>query len=105
MKWYIYVISALGALALGSVAAFVNMELSKIALKKNEFALIMGINIARFLNDALILAAVYFICMRFELPLGLSLISAAVGMTLLGMIFLELLTKKIRSAAEPDGGE
>lgn len=105
MEWYIYALSALGSLLLGALAGFVNMKFSKLALKKDDFALVMGINVLRYLNDALILAAVYFICRRFELPLGLSLLSAAAGLTILGMLFLGLMTKHQNGGSGDNGGE
>ena len=105
MYWYIYALSALGSLMLGALAGLVNMKLSKLAMKRDDFALVMGINVLRYLNDALILGAVFFICRRFELPLGLSLLSAAAGLTILGMIFLGLMTKRQDGSSGDNGGD
>ena len=104
MKWYVYAASALGALILGTAAAYINMRLSKKVLKKENFAGIMGINVLRLTNDAAVLAVVFFVCRSFGLPLELSLISAAVGLTLLGMLFLEKMTKHATHNGS-DGGE
>ena len=63
-------------------------------MSKNNFGLIMGINVLRFTLDAATLAAVFFICRALRFPMAVPLLSAAVGLSVVGMIFLELMTKR-----------
>ena len=107
MAWYFYALSAAGGLLLGSAVAFLNMRLSKRVIHRNNIALIMGVNILRYLFDAAALAAVFFICRAIDFPITLPLLSVAVGLSVIGMLFLELMTKREekQDAAEDDGGE
>lgn len=100
MAWYTYAFSAAGGLLLGTAVAYLNMRLSKRVLGKNDIAIVMGVNVLRLLFDAAALTIVFFVCKAAKLPLGITLISTAVGLTVLGMLFLELMTKKYEKENE-----
>lgn len=106
MAWYYYALSAAGGLLLGSAVAFLNMLLSKKVMKRNSVALIMGVNVLRFTLDAAALAAIFFICRAISFPMTVPLLAAALGLSVIGMLFLEIMTKRAEKAdVNSDGGE
>ena len=104
MAWYTYVFSAAGGLLLGTAVAYGNMRLSRKVLDSKDITAIMGVNVLRLLFDAAALTLVFFVCRAIELPLALTLISTAVGLTLNGMLFLELMTKKAEKESKKSSG-
>lgn len=107
MAWYKYVLSAAGGLAVGVAVAYINMLLSKKVMRKADMASIMGINILRLTLDAATLAAVFFVCRAIGFPCTVPLMAAAFGLSIIGMLFLELMTKKpdAENEASDYGGE
>ena len=104
MAWYFYALAAAGGLLLGSAVAFCNMLLSKSVFKKEDVALIMGVNILRYLLDAAALAAVFFICRAIDFPMTVPLLAAALGLSVVGLILLGIMTKR-ETEADTNGGE
>ncbi len=107
MEWYIYVLSAVGGAVFGLAVAYVNMLISKANLGSDSLAGIMGVNMLRMLIDVIALAATYFGCKALNLPLAVTLIAAALGLSVGGMLFLKQMTKKIQSQRDDaaNGGE
>lgn len=91
----IKILCAVCSFAFGTFAAYIDLKISRRGLNSNSVAGIMGNNAGRMLVDAATLAIVYFVCKRFELPLGICLIAAAIGLTLCGMLMLRSLVKKL----------
>ena len=98
----VVVLCAVCSFALGTLAAYINLLISRRGLKSNSVAGIMGNNAGRMLVDAATLVIIYFVCKHFELPLGVCLVADAIGLTLCGMLMLRSLAKKLE---EKDGGE
>lgn len=107
MEWYIYVLSAVGGAVFGLAVAYVNMLISKANLGSDSLAGIMGVNMLRMLIDVIALAATYFGCKALNLPLAVTLIAAALGLSVGGMLFLKQMTKIIQSQRDDaaNGGE
>lgn len=107
MEWYIYVLSAVGGAVFGLAVAYVNMLISKANLGSDSLAGIMGVNMLRMLIDVIALAATYFGCKALDLPLAVTLIAAALGLSVGGMLFLKQITKIIQSQRDDaaNGGE
>ena len=107
MEWYIYVLSAVGGAVFGLAAAYINMLISKANLKSESLAGIMGANMLRMLVDVIALVATYFGCNALNLPLAVTLIAVALGLSVGGMLFLKQITKKIQSQRDDaaNGGE
>lgn len=107
MEWYIYVLSAVGGAVFGLAVAYVNMLISKANLGSDSLAGIMGVNMLRMLIDVIALAATYFGCKALNLPLAVTLIAAALGLSVGGMLFLKQITKIIQSQRDDaaNGGE
>ena len=100
------IISVLGGAALGLIVAYVNMRISKANMNASDMAAVMGVNMLRLLLDAAALAACYFICKAYELPMMATLIAAAVGLSVGGMVFLRIMVKKTQpQSKDADGGE
>lgn len=91
----IKILCAVCSFALGTLAAYIDLQISRRGLNSNSVAGIMGNNAGRMLVDAATLAIVYFVCKHFELPLGICLIAAAIGLTVCGMLMLRSLVKKL----------
>ena len=91
----IKILCAVYSFAFGTLAAFIDLQISRRGMNAKTVAGIMGNNTGRMLVDAATLAIVYFVCKRFELPLGICLIAAAIGLTLCGMLMLRSLAKKL----------
>ena len=107
MEWYIYVLSAVGGAVFGLAVAYVNMLISKANLGSDSLAGIMGVNMLRMLIEVIALAATYFGCKALNLPLAVTLIAAALGRSVGGMLFLKQITKIIQSQRDDaaNGGE
>ncbi len=82
------------ALLLGVVVAYINSKLSKKVLGADNVTAIMAVNLARLFLDALCLFAAYGACKLLEQRITVPLIAAAVGLSVGGILFLRLLTKK-----------
>ena len=97
MEWYIYVLAAAGG------AVFI----SRANLGTDSFAGIMGVNMLRLLLDVIALAAAYFMCKVLSLPMAVTLLAVALGLSVGGMLFLKQMTKKIQSQRDDaaNGGE
>ena len=101
------ILSVLGGALLGLIVAYVNMRISKANMNASNMAAVMGVNMLRLLLDAAALAACYFVCKAYELPMMATLIAAAVGLSVGGMVFLQIMVKKTQPQSEEraDGGE
>ena len=96
------IICAVCSFAFGTLAAYINLLISRRSVKADSVAGVMGNNAARMFVDAATLGIVYFVCRRFVLPLGVCLIAAATGLAVCGMLMLRSLIKKLE---EKNGGE
>ena len=110
MDKYINVLCAVGGLAFGAVGAFLTASISRRSLKTKSDSMVsvMGTNMLRLLIDVVFLACTFFVCKSFDLPLVVTLISAAFGLTVFGMLFLKSIVKKLNeenNESESDGGE
>lgn len=98
----VYIICAVCAFAFGTLAAYINLLISRISLKRDSVAGVMGSNMARMLIDIAALSITFLVCRHFELPLAVCLIGTALGLTVCGMLMLRSLAKSIENK---DGGE
>ncbi len=101
------VLSVLGGALLGTGVAYFNMRISKANLNASNMAAVMGVNLLRLLLDAAALAVCFFVCRAYKLPVTATLIAAAVGLSLGGMLFLRHMVRKTQpqSKETADGGE
>lgn len=99
------ILSALGGLVFGTAAAYLNMRISKKHIKDATMSSVMSGNMLRMLVDLLVLLVAYFVPEHFGLPSVVTLIAAAVGLSIGGLIFLLRLSKSIKSDERKDGGE
>ena len=106
---YIYVLCAVGGLAFGALGAFLTATVSRRSLKTKSDSMVsvMGTNMLRMLIDVAFLACTFLVCRSFKLPLIVTLISVALGLTVFGMLFLKSIVKKLseNNESESDGGE
>ena len=102
MKENINILCAICSFAFGTLAAYINLLISRRGVKAESVAGIMGNNVARLLVDIVTLGTVFLVCRHYELPLSVCLIAAAVGLTLCGMLMLRGLAKSLENK---DGGE
>ena len=104
---FVDIISVLGGALLGLLVAYVNMLISKANMNASNMAAVMGVNMMRLLLDAAALAACFFVCKAYELPMMATLIAAAVGLSGGGMLFLRHMVKKTQpqNKETADGGE
>lgn len=98
----IIIICAVCSFAFGTLAAYINLLISRRSIKADSVAGIMGNNAARMLVDVATLGIVFWACKRFELPIAVCLIAAATGLAVCGMLMLRSLAKSIE---KKDGGE
>ena len=109
MDKYIYVLCAVGGLAFGALGAFLTATVSRRSLKTKSDSMVsvMGTNMLRMLIDVAFLACTFLVCRSFNLPLIVTLISVALGLTVFGMLFLKSIVKKLseNNESESDGGE
>lgn len=109
MDKYIYVLCAVGGLAFGALGAFLTAAVSRRSLKTklDSMVSVMGTNMLRMLIDVAFLVCAFLICRGFELPIVVTLISVALGLTVFGMLFLRSIVKKLgeNNESESDGGE
>lgn len=100
------ILPVLGGAALGLIVAYVNMRISKANMNASDMAAVMGVNMLRLLLDAAALAVCYFICKAYDFPMMATLIAAAVGLSVGGMVFLRIMVKKTQpQSRDADGGE
>lgn len=104
---FVDILSVLGGALLGLIVAYVNMRISKANMNASNMAAVMGVNMLRLLLDAAALAACFFACKEYGLPMMATLIAAAVGLSLGGMVFLRIMVKKTQpqNNETADGGE
>ena len=98
MDKYISIFCAVGGLTFGALGAFLTACISRRSLKNktDNLVAVMGTN------------ALKLVCRNFELPLLVTLISVALGLTVFGMLFLKSVVKKLTEEdddPEADGGE
>ncbi len=107
MEWYVYALCGLGGAVFGLTGAYVNMLISRAGVKSDNFAGVMGVNMLRMLVNIIVLLVCIFVCRSFKLPLVLTVLAAAMGLSVGGMLFLKRLTKEIQSQSDAaaDGGE
>lgn len=106
MVWTAYVLPSAAAFAVGMLAAYFNMTLSRAALKKDSVEGVMEINILRYLVDAAVLAAIFLVCRSLNISITAPLISGAAALSVGGILMLKGMTEKMRSQQSgTDGGE
>ena len=110
MDKYMSIICAAGGLAFGTLGGYLTACISRRGLKNQEpgMASVMATNMLRLILDVAFLLAAYLLCSKLELPLLVTLISVALGLTLFGMLFLKSVVKKLTEEnedTESDGGE
>ena len=110
MDKYESIICAAGGLAFGALGAFLAACISKRSLKNRTDSLVavMGTNALRLVLDVVFLLAAFMLCRKLELPLVVTLISVALGLTVFGMLFLRRIAKTLTEEnedPESDGGE
>ena len=110
MGKYIYVLCAVGGLAFGALGAFLTASVSRRSLKTESDSMVsvMGTNMLRMLIDVAFLACAFLVCRCFDLPLVVTMVSVALGLTVFGMLFLKSVVKKLTEEEddnEADGGE
>lgn len=108
METIIYILTAAGGFAIGTLAAYLNSLISKKTMGSSNMSSIMGANFARLGIDAVTLLAVFLVCRRFELSVSAGILATAVGLSVCGMLFLKSVTKKLaenNEERETDGGE
>ena len=101
------ILSVLGGAVLGAAVAYINMRISKANMNASNMAAVMGVNMLRLLLDAAALAACFFVCRAYDLPMMATLIAAAVGLSGGGMLFLKIMVNKTQPQSKDtaDGGE
>lgn len=102
MSSSINTICAVCAFAFGSLAAYIGLLISRQGINSDTVSGIMVKNFARLLVDIATLGITFFVCRHFVLPLTVCLISAALGLTVCGLLMLRGLAKSIE---KKDGGE
>lgn len=108
METYVYILTAAGGLAFGTLMAYLNCLISKKTIGSNNMSAIMGANFARLGIDAVTLLAVFLICRWLSLPVGTAIVATALGLSVCGMLFLKKITKKLaenKDKPDVDGGE
>ena len=103
----LHIISAVGGLALGIASAWLNSHITKKRIYKDEMGAIAATNGLRMVIDIATMAVAYFAATLFALPLLITLIGTAVGLTVFGTVFLVRITKAEKSGTpkKQDGGE
>lgn len=100
------ILCAVGGFAFGTLSAYINFRVSRRYLKADTVSAVMSVNFIRLLIDIVTLVIVFFVCRLAGLNLVVTLIAAALGLTIFGMLFLARLTKGIREGnGSKDGGE
>lgn len=98
----INIVYAICFFAFGTLAAYINLLISRRGINADSVADIMGHNMARLLVDIITLGITFLLCKHFELPMALCLIATALGITICGAI---MLSKMVKSIENKDGGE
>lgn len=101
------ILFAVGGLAFGTLAAYVNYRVSRKGVKHTTMAAIMGTNAVRMLVDIAALLAAFFVGRLFGLSYLVTIVPVALGLSIFGMIFLRRLTKQFTEEEDnsKDGGE
>ncbi len=101
------ILCAAGGFAFGTLAAFINARISRRGLRNSTTIAVMGTNAVRMLIDIAALVIAFFACKLFDLPVSVTIIAVALGLTICGMLFLRKLTKQILEEEKnlKDGGE
>lgn len=102
MSISVKILCALCFFAFGTLAAYINLLISRRGLKSDSIAGIMGNNMARMFVDIAAIGITFLVCRHFNLPLAICLIAVAIGLTLCGMLMLSNLAKSIE---KKDGDE
>ena len=107
METYVYILTAAGGFAIGTLMAYLNCLISKKTIGSNNMSAIMGANFARLGIDAVTLLAVFLVCRHFGFSVPVAILATALGLTVCGMLFLKRLTKIINvdNDDNQDGGE
>ena len=88
-----YVLGVLAGLAWGALAAFVNLQLNKVALKKNTNGAVIGANMARMVVDLIALGSVYLLRKVLPFSFEAALIATAISLSILAVVFAYMLTR------------
>ena len=88
-----YVLGALAGLAWGALAAFVNWQINKAALKKNSSSAMLAANMARMAVDLIALGTVYLLRRRLPFSFEATIIAAAIALSMLTIVFSYRLIK------------
>lgn len=107
METYVYILTAAGGFAFGTLMAYLNCLISKKTIGSNNMSAIMGANFARLGIDAVTLLAVFLVCRHFGFSVSVAILATALGLSVCGMLFLKRLTKIINvdNDDNQDGGE
>lgn len=107
METYVYILTAAGGFAIGTLMAYLNCLISKKTIGSNNMSAIMGANFARLGIDAVTLLAVFLVCRHFGFSVSVAILATALGLSVCGMLFLKRLTKIINvdNDDNQDGGE
>lgn len=107
METYVYILTAAGGFAIGTLMAYLNCLISKKTIGSNNMSAIMGANFARLGIDAVTLLAVFLVCRHFGFSVPVAILATALGLSVCGMLFLKRLTKIINvdNDDNQDGGE
>lgn len=108
METYVYILTAAGGFAIGTLMAYLNCLISKKTIGSNNMSAIMGANFARLGIDAVTLLAVFLVCRHFGFSVPVAILATALGLTVCGMLFLKKITKKLaenKDKPDVDGGE
>ena len=82
-----YVLSVLGGLIWGFLAALLNAHIAQNSLKKGDDKALMGSNLVRSVVDILALAAVFVLKMFVDFPYTIALVATAAAMSLATIVF------------------
>lgn len=107
METYVYILTAAGGFAIGTLMAYLNCLISKKTIGSNNMSAIMGANFSRLGIDAVTLLAVFLVCRHFGFSVSVAILATALGLSVCGMLFLKRLTKIINvdNDDNQDGGE
>lgn len=82
-----YVYGALAGLLWGALAAFVNLQINRAALKKNSSNALLAANLARMGVDLVVLGSVYLLRKVLPFSFEATILAAAVALSLLNIAF------------------
>lgn len=101
------ILCAVGGFAFGTLGAYINARVSRKGINDTTLLAIMGTNAIRMLIDIVTLVIAFLVSRHFDLPVTLTIVAVALGLTIFGMIFLKKLTNQILKEGNgpKDGGE